>query len=55
MPTYQWRCESCNHVTDIVRKMADWDQPPEHCEKCEHPKLEQTVHGTIATITADCY
>lgn len=31
MPTYRVKCESCGEVSEIYRKLADYENLPEHC------------------------
>lgn len=33
MPVYEYRCETCEHLTEALRRMADADDPMA-CEKC---------------------
>jgi putative FmdB family regulatory protein len=37
MPIYEYQCESCNHVTEALRRMQEADQPIA-CEACGSEK-----------------
>ncbi len=41
MPTYCWRCSSCDELTDIERKVADIESPPETCAHCAEPHFDR--------------
>lgn len=33
MPEYAWKCDKCEHITEVVRKMSDCDEATA-CEEC---------------------
>ena len=46
MPTYNWKCKKCGTVTDVFRKVADYEQPPDDgCPKCKGTDLERTIEA----------
>jgi len=49
MPMYEYRCASCDEVTETLRPMAAADEPVE----CEHCGSKQTarMHSVFAATT----
>lgn len=45
MPIYTWVCDDkdCNHVTEIVRPMADYQVPPDNCDKCNKTAMSKII------------
>lgn len=45
MPQYDWQCQEkeCGHVTVIVRSMADYQVPPDCCDKCDSKALIKII------------
>lgn len=43
MPLYLYKCESCKHVTEALRRMSDRDKV-NVCEECGG-KAPRTTHG----------
>lgn len=39
---YSWKCEACDAITEVDRKVADIDIPPENCN-CGSTKFTQRV------------
>lgn len=46
MPVYEYQCESCEHVTETLRSMADADAPIV-CEQCGGEKTHR-MHSVFA-------
>ena len=49
MPMYEYRCASCEQVTEMLRPMAAADDPVE-CESCGSAKTER-IHSVFAATT----
>src|SRR5437870_4221181 len=47
MPTYEYRCEACNHNFDEFQSMME--KPLKKCPKCRKSKLRR-IFGTGAAI-----
>ena len=41
MPIYEYACESCGHVFDVLQKMAA--APLQDCPECGKPKLKKLL------------
>lgn len=48
MPTYEYKCEECDHVTSRTSKISERDEPCS-CEECGS---EKTVKGFYSGETA---
>lgn len=44
MPLYDWRCNACNHVTEVMAKYDERDQPVP-CEECGSDDVDRQVAG----------
>jgi putative FmdB family regulatory protein len=47
MPTYDYRCNACNHEFELFQSMSD--SPKRTCPKCGKKKLERLI-GTGAAL-----
>jgi len=47
MPTYDYRCDACDHTFEEFQSMLD--KPLKKCPKCKKPKLRRLL-GTGAAI-----
>jgi len=47
MPTYEYRCDACDHAFDEIHSFSD--KPLKKCPKCKKPKLRR-LFGTGAGI-----
>lgn len=43
MPIYEWKCDVCTAVTDVIRSVADSDVPPEINCICETPGWRKLI------------
>lgn len=44
MPTYIWFCDSCKTDTEVERKMADYEVPPDDgCAQCKSKDLKSVI------------
>ncbi|MHC4451777.1 MAG: FmdB family zinc ribbon protein [Planctomycetota bacterium] len=48
MPTYDYRCEACNHTFDEFQKMSD--EPLVQCPDCGEPKLRRLIGSGAGII-----
>ena len=58
MPVYEYTCSSCQHVTEVIRRAADADQP-QPCESCGSKKTKRefslfNAGGSPASDTGPC-
>ena len=44
MPTYEYRCQSCEHEMEAFQPIKD--APLEDCPACREPKLERLISAT---------
>ena len=44
MPMYDWRCNACNHVTEVMAKYDKRDQPVP-CEECGSDDVDRQISG----------
>ena len=48
MPVYEWECEGCQKVTEVINKFAECYIPPdEECE-CGAEKWRKMISNSIA-------
>lgn len=43
MAVYIWECQSCKEDTEVERKMADYDVPPDEPCKCGAQNFKQVT------------
>jgi putative FmdB family regulatory protein len=48
MPTYEYKCESCNHEFEVMQSMKD--EPLKKCPNCGKNKLKKLVSGGAGLI-----
>lgn len=48
MPTYEYRCEKCQHQFEIFHKISQ--EPLKECPKCHKPSLVLGIGGQNATL-----
>lgn len=48
MPTYQYRCEHCEHTLQLFQSMSD--EPVYHCPACKRETLVRVITGGIGVI-----
>lgn len=48
MPTYQYRCENCEHTLQLFQSMSD--EPARHCPACERDMLVRVITGGAGII-----
>ncbi|MDA0987135.1 MAG: zinc ribbon domain-containing protein [Bacteroidetes bacterium] len=48
MPTYEYKCKSCNYLFEELQSMKD--DPLKICPKCKKRKLERLVSGGSGMI-----
>lgn len=54
MPTYDYRCESCDHLFESVQMMADDMKPTkEPCPKCGKKEIIKSWAGVTPGLGAD--
>lgn len=41
MPIYEYQCQACEHVFDVLQKMSD--EPLTYCPECGEPKLRKLL------------
>ena len=41
MPIYEYQCRSCEHIFDVLQKMAD--DPLKFCPECGEPQLKKLL------------
>jgi putative FmdB family regulatory protein len=41
MPIYEYQCEACGHVFEVIRKISD--EPLVHCPDCGKPTLKKLL------------
>jgi putative FmdB family regulatory protein len=41
MPIYEYQCQSCEHVFDVLQKMSD--DPLTYCPECGEPRLKKLL------------
>ncbi len=46
MPIYEYRCEKCHELTEVIRSMAAADEPMA-CEACGHDQTAR-VHSVFS-------
>lgn len=51
MPTYEYKCGSCNHEFEIDQNIKD--EPLKKCEKCEQESLRRLVSGAGFVLRGD--
>ena len=44
MPTYEYRCRSCEHEMEAFQSIKD--APLQDCPACHEPKLERLISAT---------
>jgi putative FmdB family regulatory protein len=44
MPTYEYRCQSCEHEMEAFQSIKD--APLKDCPACHEPKLERLISAT---------
>jgi putative FmdB family regulatory protein len=44
MPTYEYRCQSCQHQMEAFQSIKD--APLQDCPACRQPKLERLISAT---------
>lgn len=44
MPTYEYRCQSCEHEMEAFQSIKD--APLKDCPACREPKLERLISAT---------
>lgn len=49
MPVYEYACEACGATTEVLRRMADADEPLT-CEKCGSGKTRR-AHSVFAAAS----
>lgn len=42
MPTYEFECRKCRHITTVYCPASERDKLPK-CEKCGHHKLDRVI------------
>ncbi len=48
MPIYEYKCEACEKVSEVIQKMSD--PSPEHCPKCNKGPLRKLVSNTAFVL-----
>ena len=43
MPTYEYKCEECNHFFEIEQRITD--QPLKDCPECKTGKVRRLISG----------
>jgi putative FmdB family regulatory protein len=44
MPSYEYECQTCKEYTTVVRKISEYDVPPEDgCVKCKSTDLKRVI------------
>ena len=43
MPIYEFKCNNCGHVFDIVESLQEHDKHNEKCPKCEGKDIERVL------------
>jgi len=43
MPTYDYKCEDCENVQEVVHRMSE--SPKVVCEKCKSKKMFKMISG----------
>lgn len=43
MPTYEYKCEGCQHTWNETQKMSD--DPTQKCPECEEEKAKRLISG----------
>lgn len=41
MPIYEYKCQTCEHIFDVLQKMSD--DPLTYCPECGEPKLKKLL------------
>ncbi|MBT8443072.1 MAG: zinc ribbon domain-containing protein [Gammaproteobacteria bacterium] len=41
MPIYEYQCQSCEHIFDVLQKMSE--DPLTYCPECGEPKLKKLL------------
>ncbi len=41
MPIYEFSCQSCGHITEVIQKLSD--PYPKQCEKCGSSSLKKII------------
>ena len=41
MPIYEYQCQSCEHIFDVLQKISD--DPLTYCPECGEPKLKKLL------------
>jgi putative FmdB family regulatory protein len=48
MPTYDYKCENCNHTFEVLQSIKD--EPLIKCPKCGKNKLKKLISGGAGLI-----
>jgi putative FmdB family regulatory protein len=51
MPTYEYRCQSCEHEMEAFQSIKD--APLTDCPLCREPKLERLISATSFQLKGD--
>lgn len=43
MPLYDWRCNDCQTMNEIIRPSAEYNKPPDQCSDCGGCALTQII------------
>ena len=43
MPTYDYRCEKCQHKFSLIQSISEHDKTKVSCPKCKSKKVEQLI------------
>jgi len=49
MPTYEFRCNNCNHKFEIYLTYREYGNKPIHCPACDHPEPERVIKPVRVT------
>lgn len=41
MPIYEYQCQACGHVLDVLQKLSD--EPLKDCPECNKPELQKKI------------
>ena len=52
MPIYEYRCDECKHVFEMIRSVSESDQEL-HCPICKSPKVSRLMSVFSSHQTSD--
>ena len=51
MPIYEFKCNTCRHLFDVIESVHDHDEHKERCPKCNSEDIERVL-GAVNVQTS---